>query len=262
MNRAYAWVSVTKAADGSRVIEGTATTPRPDRHADSVASEGAEYRLPLPLLLDHNHVEAVGTVEHANVTAKGIRFRARIAKIAEPGAAKDLVDKAWSLVSNGLRAAVSIGFRPLEMEPLATGGLLFKRWEWMELSLVAVPANADATIDTIKRYDREARLKANPARVVKLDRPVGTAMYHATRDPLDPSIAKAGGTGVAMLTNMVTAGAKAADDALAQLDRRLRAVEGGGNRLSDADRRQIAEVARLVEAGNHTAALALIEAGR
>jgi hypothetical protein len=64
-------------------------------------------------------------------------------------------------------------------------GVIFEKWEWLELSAVTIPANADASIQTIKQYDAEA-LKAatgdttnsatdDPAapgdRVVKLDAP-------------------------------------------------------------------------------------------
>jgi HK97 family phage major capsid protein len=35
------------------------------------------------------------------------------------------------------------------------GGIRFKEWEWMELSLVTIPANSEATITQIKSLDRE-----------------------------------------------------------------------------------------------------------
>ena len=48
---------------------------------------------------------------------------------------------AWE---QGLLRAASIGFRPLESSPNGRGGLSFTRWELLEWSLVAVPANAEA----------------------------------------------------------------------------------------------------------------------
>jgi hypothetical protein len=65
-----------------------------------------------------------------------------------------LTDEAWQLAKHGLRKCVSIGFQPLEYEPLKDGGLRFTRWSWYELSLVSVPANSDAVIETVKRGPR------------------------------------------------------------------------------------------------------------
>lgn len=159
-----------KALDSEqRVLEGWASRPESDRQGDIVVSKGATYRLPLPLLMDHDHKSAVGEVFEASVTDAGIRFKAKIAKIAEPGPIKDLCDSAWSAAKAGLRRAVSIGFRGLDVEPMPTGGLRFKSWEWFELSLVAVPACAGASIDQIKSIDRQLR-RANlrPTRVLRL----------------------------------------------------------------------------------------------
>ncbi|WP_150291670.1 HK97 family phage prohead protease [Sphingobium estronivorans] len=150
MNRVFLDLAIKATQDDQRVIEGWATTPTEDRMGDIVMPRGASYKLPLPLLIDHNHSLAVGNVERVEVSDAGIKFTARIAKIAEPGEAKNLVDKAWQLVKNGLRRSVSIGFRPLDHEPLAAGGKRFKKWEWLELSLVAVPAQADAAITSAK----------------------------------------------------------------------------------------------------------------
>lgn len=149
-HRAVVKLDIKAASDDARIIEGIASTPAPDRQGDVVEPQGVEYKLPLPFLLDHDHSRAVGEVEHVDVTPQGIRFRARIPKIAEPGRAKDLCDEAWSLIRNGLRRAVSIGFRPLDSEPVAGGGQRFKRWEWVELSAVSVPAQAEAVITATK----------------------------------------------------------------------------------------------------------------
>ena len=54
----------------------------------------------------------------------------------------------------------SIGFRPIKFEALDPerpwDGFKFLEWEWMELSAVTMPANADATIQSIKMYDSAA----------------------------------------------------------------------------------------------------------
>ncbi|WP_414462778.1 HK97 family phage prohead protease [Hyphomicrobium sp. DY-1] len=191
MDRAYSTLTIKRVSDDERIIEGIASTPTIDRQGDVVEPLGGQFKTPLPLLLDHDSRAAVGQVEFARATSKGIEFRARIAKIATPGPAKDLVDGTWELVKAKLRAAVSIGFRSLAdgVEIMPNGGVRFKRWEWLELSLVSVPANAEALIFSAKsmadatreisKYDRLGlrgtvdvmRSAGKNGRIVKLDEP-------------------------------------------------------------------------------------------
>ncbi|MGX7952427.1 HK97 family phage prohead protease [Tsuneonella sp. HG249] len=169
MNRAYSFLEIKALDADQRIIEGWATKPEPDRVGDIVESKGASFRLPLPLLMDHDHTAAVGDVFDATVSDRGIRFKAKIARVTEPGAIKDLCDSAWSAAKAGLRRAVSIGFRPLDMEPLPSGGMRFRKWDWYELSMVSVPALASATIDQVKAFDRAQLRKATqPRRVIQL----------------------------------------------------------------------------------------------
>jgi HK97 family phage prohead protease len=155
MDRAYSLLQVKSVDEDARLIEGIATTPAPDRVGDVVEPMGAKFAVPLPLLWQHQHDKPVGSVEFAKPTKAGIPFRARIAKIAEPGVLKDRVDEAWQSVKAGLVSAVSIGFRALEHSRMEGGGIRFLEWEWLELSLVTVPANSGATITAIKAIDRE-----------------------------------------------------------------------------------------------------------
>lgn len=152
MNRALVRFEIKAMDDDARTIEGWATTPEVDRMGDIVLPKGAEYELPIPFLLDHDHSQVVGEVERVEVSDKGIKFFAHIKKIAEEGPAKDLVDKAWSYIKNGLRKAVSIGFRPLDFDVLPNGGLKFTSWEWYELSAVGIPAQPGAKITGTKSY--------------------------------------------------------------------------------------------------------------
>jgi hypothetical protein len=154
VNRAFSNVTIRAVSEDRREIEGWASTPATDRQSDQVMPEGAVFELPLPFLLDHDHHQVVGEVYRAEVSAQGIRFWARIQKIAEPGAARDLVDYAWSLIKNGLRKVVSVGFRPLGFEPLPGGGLRFTSWEWIELSAVGIAAQPAARITGTKAAGR------------------------------------------------------------------------------------------------------------
>jgi hypothetical protein len=163
MDRAFSSVTIKNVSEDRREFEGWASTPTTDRQNDQLMPEGARFELPLPFLLDHDHEKVVGEVYRAEASKAGIRFWARIRKIAEPGAAKDLVDYAWALIKNKLRPVVSVGFRPLEYEHLEGGGLRFLTWEWYELSGVGVAAQPEAKITATKTA--RMRLRAPPGHI-------------------------------------------------------------------------------------------------
>lgn len=157
MNRAYSVLQVRSVDEDARVIRGIATTPSPDRMGDVVEPLGVSFKNPMPLLWQHNHSHPVGTVKFDKPTKDGITFEAQVASINEPGVLKDRVDEAWQSVKAGLVRAVSIGFRSLEHTVMKDGGWRFIKSEVLELSLVTIPANADATITAIKSIDTELR---------------------------------------------------------------------------------------------------------
>lgn len=159
LHRAYSRFDVKTIEDERRIIKGIASTPTVDRIGDIVEPLGAQFDIPMALMLDHHHNDQVGHVYFARPIKDGIPFEASIVKFDEPGEVKNLVDKAWHLVKTRLRSFVSIGFRSLEdgVELLENGGRRFKRWEWVELSLVAVPANREAVIFEAKSLDAAIR---------------------------------------------------------------------------------------------------------
>lgn len=154
IERAYATIQTKSIVEETRTIEGIASTPNPDRVGDIVRPKGAKFKLPMPLLWQHQHHAPVGEVLFAEADDKGIRFRAQFKNIPEAGRLKDRLDEAWQSVKHGLVKAVSIGFRILEYEPLDQknpfGGWDIKEWDWLELSAVTIPANADCNITTIR----------------------------------------------------------------------------------------------------------------
>jgi HK97 family phage major capsid protein/HK97 family phage prohead protease len=154
-SRAYSILEIKAVDDEQRIVEGIASTPTPDRMGDIVDPMGAKFALPMPLLWQHKADKPVGNVEFAKPTEKGIPFRARIASIDEAGPLKDRLDEAWQSVKTGLVRAVSIGFSILAYEILKDGGYRINEWEWLELSLVTIPANAEATIQNIRSIDAE-----------------------------------------------------------------------------------------------------------
>ena len=159
MNRAYSILTCKGISedDNFHYIEGIASTPSPDRMGDIVEPMGAKFQLPMPLLWQHNSNQPVGTVEFASPNSKGIPFKAKLPKIKEDGKLKERVDEAIQSIKYKLVAAVSIGFNAVEgqYERMKNGGYRFKEWEWLELSLVTIPAQSEATLKTVKSLDRE-----------------------------------------------------------------------------------------------------------
>lgn len=152
-NRAYSVLEIKSVDGDDRVITGIATTPETDRMGDIVDPMGAKFARSIPLLWQHQHDKPVGSAEFGKATKSGIPFTASIAKIADAGPLKDLVDMAWQAVTSKLVRGVSIGFRALEYSFMDAGGIRYSETEIYELSLVTIPANASATIQTVKAYD-------------------------------------------------------------------------------------------------------------
>jgi HK97 family phage major capsid protein/HK97 family phage prohead protease len=157
LTRAYALLTIKAVDTHQRTITGIASTPQPDRMGDVVEPLGVTYKNPLPLLLYHDAKKPVGTVTFKKPTADGLEFSASLPTVADPGTLRDRVEEAWQSIKAGLLAGVSIGFRSIEEAfNKDTGGFRFLKTEVLELSLVAIPANADATIHTIKSLDLAA----------------------------------------------------------------------------------------------------------
>lgn len=172
MDRAYSILNVKSVDEEQRILRGVATTPSVDRVGDVIEPRGVRFKNPAPLLWMHRNDQPVGTVKFDKPTDDGVTFEAHIPQIKEAGTLKDRLDEAWQSVKERLVTAVSIGFRVLDdaVEPIKGGGLRFQKIEVLELSLVAIPANADAKISVIKSIDDEQRAASGPraAGVVRL----------------------------------------------------------------------------------------------
>ena len=176
MDRAYSTLEIKALDEETGTITGIASTPSPDRMDDIVVPEGVKYKLPIPLLWQHNHSDPIGEVIEASVTSKGIEIVAKVAL-----GVTDEIDRYWKLMKAGLVRGLSIGFRGLDAEQIeGSWGVRFKSWEWLELSAVTIPANSEASIATVKEYaakpapqgiEAQAAKSAKSARVVKLTDP-------------------------------------------------------------------------------------------
>lgn len=137
---------------GDFIFEGIATTSNPDREHDILEHKGAFFAEEIPLLMHHAQSQPVGTVRLFK-SEEGIRYIARIANPA--GDNTDFGSRRKSAIAqikSGVIRGVSIGYlaQPGFVKRLAPAGRRISRFEIVELSLVSVPANRDATIYEIK----------------------------------------------------------------------------------------------------------------
>jgi HK97 family phage major capsid protein/HK97 family phage prohead protease len=131
------------------IITGIATTPSTDRYGEIVEPKGAVMKLPLPLLWQHAHDDPIGQVTKAKITDDGIEIEAEVML-----GSIQRIDAYWTMIKAGLVRGLSIGFRVLDDGiRFVDDTLVFTKWEWLELSAVTIPANADATINVVKSYD-------------------------------------------------------------------------------------------------------------
>jgi HK97 family phage prohead protease len=152
MNKIYSILELKSIDDAKRQFSGIASTPTPDRMEDVVEPKGAQYKLPLPLLSQHEHHKPIGFIKRATVTDAGIEVEGEIAK--ETGLA--YVETAWKQIRAGLVRGLSIGFRALDWDYIKdSDGIHYKKWEMLETSAVTLPANADCMITTIKSFDQD-----------------------------------------------------------------------------------------------------------
>jgi len=119
----------------------------PDRYGDIIAVEGWEldnFKKNPVALFSHDARFIVGTWKNLRIEKNGLRGDLELAKEGT----SDRIDEIRRLVEAGILRAVSVGFKPMEHEPLDAkdpwAGVRYTKSELVETSLVAVPANPNA----------------------------------------------------------------------------------------------------------------------
>lgn len=145
MNRKFASGAVVADEDlGPREVRVVASTPSPDRAGDVMVPKGCEFKAyaanPI-VLADHDPTKPIGV-------AKLAIFDDRVEALVTfaPEGVSPKADEYCGLAKARILNAVSVGFRPVESEPIKGGGYRFLKWELMELSFVAVPCNSEALV--------------------------------------------------------------------------------------------------------------------
>jgi HK97 family phage major capsid protein/HK97 family phage prohead protease len=229
----FSELKVSGVDKATGIITGMASTPAPDRMDDIVEPKGAVFKLPIPLLLHHDNERPIGLVTQAAVTKAGIAITATVKRDLLP-----YITEAWTLIEAGLIRGLSIGFRPLEFSFMENGGIHFLKWEWMELSSVTIPANAEATIETIKSADGVHRRAASGARtVVRTTQPQSAASPGVTGTRSKPTQTTKGNS-VRTIAERIAAMVAMRDTKSARMDALLEAAEEDGGRTLAKDERE------------------------
>jgi HK97 family phage prohead protease len=144
--QAQVWLEAAKGA-GKRTISGIAVP----YGVDATVTGGEKIRVEagaLPtdgkapkLFMYHDSTQPVGIVSERVETEEGMLFSARIAPTAAG-------DEALTLAQEGVLDSVSIGINPTKWR-MDGDTMVVKKAEWIELSLVPVPAFAGAQITDI-----------------------------------------------------------------------------------------------------------------
>lgn len=146
MDLQFLEATITKADDGSFIA--VASTNSVDRHGEVVDNNGWDlkaFKKNPVILWAHDHSEpAIGVSKKTWVDGLGKKAKLMITPLLH-----DLTEKAKAvkaLVDAGVIKSLSVGFKPIE----SPDGVTFTKNELLEVSMVNVPANADAMMMAYK----------------------------------------------------------------------------------------------------------------
>ncbi len=202
-------LSVKSAQQSERVIRFIASDESLDRDGDIITATGWQLGnyLKNPVVLyghDYDKLPVGKAVSvHIDTAARQLIIDVQFPTVEElssgvPSEHALFVDSVYNLAKLGVLNAVSVGFRGLQVEPILDEkgqwvGRRFLSQELMELSIVPVPANANAVAIMREAKVDAAVIKSFQSVVAKVGRRLSAASLaslHAIRDKLDEANAK------------------------------------------------------------------------
>jgi HK97 family phage prohead protease len=134
-------------------IAGYASTNSIDRSSDKILSTawtrgGLKNFQNNPILLfNHNYDKPIGRVVEINTDSKGLKIKGVISKSA---------GDVYNLVKEGVLSTFSVGFLIKDADyDKSVDGLVVKDAELLEVSVVSVPCNQDATFSVAKSFETQ-----------------------------------------------------------------------------------------------------------
>lgn len=153
------------------------------RDGHILVPEGADlddYRRNPIFLWQHDPKTPVGTAPEVAVDGNAIRARVKFATLGISHEA----DKIRGLVKDGVINAVSVGFDPIEGEPIdpkrPRGGQRFSKWKLLECSFVSVPADTGAVV-TARELHQESEQMTETTAAAPAPAPKKPVIFRAHR---------------------------------------------------------------------------------
>lgn len=154
IHRAFCTPDIKAVDVKRREITHLISTSSIDRAGDIVEPSGADVAnfMKNPVVLanhDYSIENIIGRATSIKIQSDGLTATTQFHD-------KGLGADAFELVNTGFARAWSIGFRPTEHESMKDDkgsfkGFRFTKWELLEYSLVAIPANPDAVSNAVQR---------------------------------------------------------------------------------------------------------------
>lgn len=146
--------AVNPSEDGELKIEGYASTNAMDRSADVILASAwtksnglNNFKVNPILLFNHNYDKPIGKVVEMGTDGRGLKIKGVISKSA---------GDVYNLVKEGVLSTFSVGFLVKDADyNKETDGLIIKDAELLEVSVVSVPCNQDATFSVAKSFDNQ-----------------------------------------------------------------------------------------------------------
>lgn len=157
----------------------------PDSVGDLIQPGAFNFAKHLPMVIEHDQKQVVGSWETAVETDKGLEVKGRLF-VEGIAPARD----AHRQLKAGRMGGLSIGFRPHSFEPRAEGGRVFKSLTITEISLCRSPVHPGARVTIVKSKENPMEEEIqNPE--VKADPVVSPDEVKALKARLDKIEAKA-----------------------------------------------------------------------
>jgi HK97 family phage prohead protease len=269
MRRRFLTADISIVGENEALIR--MTTDALARDGDILVPGGCvldNYRQNPIQLWQHDPSEPIGTNSDIVVRPDCIEARTTFA----PAGVSPVADKVRGLVKSGIIRSVSVGFEPLDAEPIDPAkplrGLRITKWELLECSFVSIPADPGAVVTARAVADTELEEATAPAPVPVADGPedikteiVGEKLPQAgdglgTVDDIDPE-ERAYGRGAAtprlnrgrILGKGSTKSLETASDHLASVADHLSQADGAHDKVTAA--RQSAADAHAALVASH-----------
>lgn len=146
-------IKAVKEDEGELKITGYASTNAMDRSCDRILptawTKGGlkNFKTNPILLFNHNYDKPIGKVVEMGTDNKGLQIKGVISKSA---------GDVYNLVKEGVLSTFSVGFLIKDAEyDKQVDGLVVKDAELLEVSVVSVPCNQDATFSVAKSFDNQ-----------------------------------------------------------------------------------------------------------